>query len=80
MTIEAAYSKHRREDVLPVHPDLAARLRQWLSEREQQADGESVILTFNHAAGTKCGRLFPGKWAERAAAMLRTDLDAAGIP
>lgn len=39
VTLEAAYSKHRREDVLPLHPDLVARLRQWLSERDRQQDG-----------------------------------------
>lgn len=31
MTLEAAYSKHRRKDVLPLHPDLVPRLREWLS-------------------------------------------------
>ena len=32
VTIEAGYSKRRREDVLPVHPDLAVWLRQWFTE------------------------------------------------
>lgn len=31
VTVEAAYSKHRREDVLPLHDDLAARLRVYLA-------------------------------------------------
>lgn len=31
VTLEAAYSKHRRKDVLPLHPDLVPRLREWLS-------------------------------------------------
>lgn len=30
LTIEAKYSKHRRKDVLPIHPELAAMLRIWL--------------------------------------------------
>ena len=30
MTVEACDSKHRREDVLPIHPELAARLRDWM--------------------------------------------------
>jgi len=30
VTVEAACSKHRRKDVLPLHPDLIARLRLWL--------------------------------------------------
>ena len=30
MTVEAACSKHRRKDVLPLHPELVGMLRQWL--------------------------------------------------
>ncbi len=30
LTVEAACSKHRREDVVPLHPQLVARLRAWL--------------------------------------------------
>jgi hypothetical protein len=30
VTVEAACSKHRREDVLPLHPELAAQLRSWI--------------------------------------------------
>lgn len=30
VTVEAAYSKHRRRDVLPLHPDLATMLPSWL--------------------------------------------------
>ena len=32
MTVDAACSKHRREDVLPLHPDLVALLREWLPQ------------------------------------------------
>ena len=79
VTLEAAYSKHRREDVLPLHPDLAARLRQWLSERERAQDDQRAILSLNRAADVKPERLFPGTWSERAYKMLRNDLEAAGI-
>ena len=79
VTLEAAYSKHRREDVLPLHPDLANRLRQWLSEREQAQDGQRVTLSFDRATDAKPERLFPGTWSERAYKMLRNDLEAAGI-
>jgi len=34
VTLEAAYSKHRRQDVLPLHPDLVIQLRDWVSELE----------------------------------------------
>jgi integrase-like protein len=30
LTVAAKVSKHRRKDVLPLHPELVARLRQWL--------------------------------------------------
>ncbi len=79
ITVDAACSKHRREDVLPLHLDLASRLRQWLAERERPSDGQSVILSLNRAADVKPERLFPGTWSERAFKMIRSDLDAAGI-
>ncbi len=31
VTVAAAYSKHRREDKVPLHPELVAQLRGWLS-------------------------------------------------
>jgi integrase len=30
VTVQAAYSKHRRQDVLPLHPSLVAMIRPWL--------------------------------------------------
>jgi hypothetical protein len=33
VTVDAACSKHRRKDVLPLHPNLVALLREWLKER-----------------------------------------------
>ncbi len=80
VTLEAAYSKHRREDVLPLHPDLVTRLRQWLSERERAQDDQRAVLAFDRAANVKPERLFPGTWSERAFKMLRNDLEAAAIP
>ncbi len=40
ITIEAAYSKHRREDVQPMRPEFAQSLSSFLADRE---DGESVF-------------------------------------
>jgi integrase len=31
VTVEAACSKHRRKDVLPLHPELVAVLREWVA-------------------------------------------------
>jgi integrase len=33
VTVEAAYSKHRRQDVLPLHSSLAALIRPWLGSK-----------------------------------------------
>ncbi len=60
--VAAAYSKHRREDNIPVPAALWSVLKPWLKKK---------------AAGE---RLWPGNWHEDAAAMLRVDLEAAGIP
>ena len=79
VTIEAAYSKHRRKDVMPLHHDLVTNLRQWLSESAHTNDGQQVVLAYSRAADAKCERLFPGTWSGRAADMLRSDLDATGI-
>ena len=35
LTVEAACSKHRRKDVLPLHPELVAMLRGWLADLER---------------------------------------------
>ncbi len=79
VTVEAGYSKRRREDVLPLHSDLVARMRQWSAERKRLADDQRTILAFDRAADAKRERLFPGTWPEKAAKMLRIDLVAAGI-
>jgi integrase len=81
VTVEAAYSKRRRTDVLPLHPDLAERLGRWFQERSTATERESVVLAFKNAAEVNVARLWPGAWAEKrhAAAMLREDLKAAGI-
>lgn len=32
VTVEAACSKHRRKDVLPLHPELVAVLCEWIAK------------------------------------------------
>ena len=66
VTVDAACSKHRREDVLPLHPALADQLRNWLAN-----------LTERSGSADESTPLFPGTWTERAAPMLRRDLAAA---
>ena len=65
VTVEASYSKHRRRDLLPIRPDLAATVQRYMSSRRLAANS----------------RLWPGTWSLKASAkMLRIDLAAAGIP
>jgi integrase len=81
VTVGAAYSKRRRTDVLPLHPDLAARLREWFLERSAVERAEMAALPLHKAPEAKRARLWQEAWAEKrhVAAMLREDLAAAGI-
>ncbi len=63
VTVLAAYSKHRRDDVLPLRSDTANQLAGW--KAEQKANEQSNI--------------FAGFRVNKAAKMLRKDLEAAGI-
>jgi integrase len=63
VTTEAGYSKHRRRDVLPLHPDLARQLRDWLGDRPLHAR----LWPGRWAAGRHGGE------------MVREDLAAAGV-
>ena len=57
--VEACYSKHRRQDTLPLADDLVERLRTFLASQPAK----------NH--GT---RLWSGQWFRKAARMIRQDL------
>ncbi len=64
VTVLAAYSKHRRDDILPLRIDIAQQIAEWNAEdrAEEQA------------------KVFGEFRAKKAAKMLRKDLEAAGIP
>jgi len=65
VTVEAAYSKHRRQDSLPLRTDVADVLRRYLAT----------------SARAEPDRLWPGSWSRKGSAiMIRKDLKAAGIP
>ena len=72
VTVAAGYSKHRRQDVLPLHPGLAVRLQGWLASKHSD-DGPTIRID----ARREPVRLWPGTWWGRAADMIRFDLAAA---
>lgn len=85
VTVEAAYSKHRRRDVLPVRADLVVLLRPVVSDlNSKAADAAQNRTVHKHDSRVKssgeiasAARLWPGTWADRAAEMLAADLAAA---
>jgi integrase len=64
VTVQAAYSKHRRQDVLPLHASLVALLRPWLATKP----ASQPVWPGKWAKGKEAG------------VMLRRDLEVAGIP
>ncbi len=66
VTVEAAYSKRRRQDKQVLHPVVVERLRHWLQDREP-ADGELLFPIDKRTCGTD----------RRTAKMMAEDLAAA---
>ena len=80
VTVQAGSSKRRREDTLPLRADVAESLQAWLVAQRNRQDDDLPALKICNAAKAKHERCWPGTWHEKAAAMIRSDLDAAGIP
>ena len=82
VTVEAAYSKHRRRDVLPLRGDLVVLLRPVVSHLQSKATDAGEHRTKRKddmeadgdAENAPAARLWPGTWADRAAEMLAADL------
>lgn len=53
LTVEAGYSKRRRQDVLPLHPDLVDRLATWLVDKPT----ESPLWPGSWASRNHAGKL-----------------------
>jgi len=64
VSVLAAFSKHRRDDILPLRGDLAEQFKRWGSERKESSE-DKVFPNFNKRKG---------------ADMLKMDLEVAGIP
>ncbi len=70
VTVEAAYTKNSELAVIPLRSDLAERLKGYLDSRE--------VATLSIAQEPET--VWPGKWSEVGAEMIRGDLADAGIP
>jgi integrase len=66
VTVDACYSKHRRRDVLPLHPSLVDKLKEWLVTKNPQANE----LLF--PVSQRCGGV-----ERRTSIMMQFDLNAA---
>ena len=71
--VQAAYTKNRRDDTVPLPVEVAQHLRRWLARRISRAKWGTLSLDRQQ-------RLWPGTWYRRAADMLKADLAEAGIP
>lgn len=80
VVVEAAYSKRRRQDELPLHPSLIERLAPWLAAKRQGGSTDILPMRRGKNDPVVSRRLFPGSWSERSAQMIRADLTGAGIP
>ena len=63
--VRAGYSKRRKNDVVPLHPEVAERLRQWLATKSE--DRDAPLFALKAAKGA----------LRRTAKMMRLDLERA---
>jgi integrase len=72
VSLPAAYSKRRRKEQLPLRADLAGLLHEYFNELMMERNSDTIQI------GGK-NLVWPGKWPDKAAEMLRSDLAAAGV-
>jgi integrase len=68
ITVNAAYSKRRRQDVQVLHPEVATRLREWINIKRTPAPDDLLFPV--------SGKV-PGGTERKTAKMMRVDLEAA---
>ena len=69
VTVKAAYAKNKRQDSIPLHPVIVARLQEWFAQRDEEGiDGPLFPLRTPGGCWRKTGK------------MMRADLEAAGLP
>ena len=66
--VRASYSKRRREDCVPLHSEVVARLNEWLGERGN-IESDAPLFELRTRGG----------WFRNTAKMMQQDLERAGI-
>ena len=66
VTVTAAYSKRRRLDVIPLHPEVAARLKEWLESKKDFPASKPVFNLRTPSGGLR-----------RTSKMMKLDLEGA---
>ena len=51
VTVEASYSKHRRQDVQVLHPDIVLKLKDWLVRRKPKTENEILFPVSKKTCG-----------------------------
>jgi len=69
LRVKAGDSKHRKDDVVPLHPVVVERLKQWIATKGT-IDPDKPLFALRS----------PGGWLRRTSKMMRMDLERAGIP
>ena len=83
--VQAGYSKRKRKDTQPLPKWLAEQLAAWLADKVPQtlitlpisSDCPNAV---RHPRRLIEAKLWPGSWPDRAAEMLRIDLEVAEVP
>lgn len=68
-TVDACYSKRRREDAQVLHPDLVARLRVWLDTKKQNLGPSGLLFPISARV--------PGGYERKTHKMMERDLSVA---
>ena len=66
VVVDACYSKHRRQDILPLHPSLVQKLKEWLALKKPQ-ENELLFPISQRNGGAE----------RKSEKMIHFDLDAA---
>jgi integrase len=72
--VRAAYSKRRRNDSAPLREDFVELLREYIQDLKHRRTGNTLSIRGDDEL------MWPGSWSNKAAEMLRVDLEAAAIP